>query len=226
MAEKAYDFCIKPIALPFSFGDYDCLPMELCRSSEMLFEECRQNMDTLQRTTIALLKGLSALHAANFIHSDIKPSNIMVLADSSESIEDNIRMTDFGNAIELPHSEEPSIVSTLSYRAPEVIKQANCCIGPACDVWSLGCCLVEKMCLNMPLFPDCDRVNKDRLSYISELLQKGTKEGQSGMEGVPSLFLLIEHKTSKRFAELVWGMLKVDPASRLSAKECLNLYSE
>ena len=82
--------------------------------------------------------GLDAAHAAGLVHRDVKPGNILLRGDRAY-------VCDFGLA---RHTSTPSsltgdrgFVGTIDYVPPEQIEGAA--IGPAADVYSLGCVLYE-----------------------------------------------------------------------------------
>ena len=89
---------------------------------------------------------LDALHAAGFVHRDVKPSNIL-LDDERGAL-----LTDFGLVKRSDYSLLTSpgqTLGTLDYIAPELLRGAQ--PGPACDLYALGCVVFE--CLaGMPPF--------------------------------------------------------------------------
>jgi serine/threonine protein kinase len=82
--------------------------------------------------------GLDALHQAELVHRDVKPSNIML--DEN----DNAALTDFGLAKGRAYTvltRPGQVMGTLDYLAPEMIKG-----GPATaasDIYALGCVAFE-----------------------------------------------------------------------------------
>ncbi|XP_064456771.1 cyclin-dependent kinase 12-like isoform X1 [Ornithodoros turicata] len=87
-----------------------------------------------------LLEGLNYCHRKNFLHRDIKCSNILM------NNRGQIKLADFGLA-RLYSAEDKSRpytnkVITLWYRPPELLLGEER-YGPAIDVWSCGCILGE-----------------------------------------------------------------------------------
>lgn len=73
--------------------------------------------------------GLGAMHAAGYIHADMKPSNVLVLPDGG------IKIIDFGQSC-TSGTIKPRIQGTPDYIAPEqVLRQP---IRPMTDVFNLG----------------------------------------------------------------------------------------
>jgi DNA-binding beta-propeller fold protein YncE len=93
---------------------------------------------------IALLgqvaEALDAAHAAGIVHRDVKPHNVLVEGDRAF-------LSDFGLAKALGDSgaqqSGTSVVGTAEYMSPEQWRGGS--VGPAADVYSLGCVLFEAL---------------------------------------------------------------------------------
>jgi len=92
---------------------------------------------------IALLgqvaEALDAAHAAGIVHRDVKPHNVLVEGDRAF-------LSDFGLAKALGESgavSGTSVVGTAEYMSPEQWRGGA--VGPAADVYSLGCVLFEAL---------------------------------------------------------------------------------
>ena len=90
-------------------------------------------------------EALDAAHAAGIVHRDVKPHNILVEGDRAY-------LSDFGLAKAIEGTGEAgsaSIVGTVEYMAPEQWRGEK--VGPAADVYSLGCVLYEALTGIAPL---------------------------------------------------------------------------
>ena len=75
-----------------------------------------------------ILSCISYLHKMNIVHRDIKPENIMLMANGKD-----IKLIDFGTAIELPKRKKlTKLTGTSYYLAPEVIRYNY---DEKCDIW-------------------------------------------------------------------------------------------
>ncbi|MFI6499569.1 serine/threonine-protein kinase [Nonomuraea typhae] len=82
-------------------------------------------------------EGLADLHDAGWVHGDLKPGNVLLMADGS------VRLGDFNLAAEMEgtHAYAPAF-STPDYSAPELlwseIGERGRLIRPSADVWAFG----------------------------------------------------------------------------------------
>jgi cell division cycle 2-like len=87
-----------------------------------------------------ILTGLAHVHAKQYLHRDMKPSNLLVQRKTGR-----IALADFGLA---RRYYDPATVSmtlpvvTLWYRAPELLF-GEAKYGPSIDIWSVGCIFGE-----------------------------------------------------------------------------------
>ncbi|MFI6806717.1 protein kinase [Streptomyces luteogriseus] len=84
-----------------------------------------------------IAEGLAQLHGAGWVHGDLKPANVLLMADGS------VRLADFNMAAELEgtHAYTPAF-STPDYTPPELlwteIGERGRRIRPSADIWAFG----------------------------------------------------------------------------------------
>jgi serine/threonine protein kinase len=84
-----------------------------------------------------VLHGLDYLHRQGVIHRDIKGGNILTTKDGI------VKLADFGVATKLTDAgKSNSFAGTPYWMAPEVIEMSGQ-ESSACDIWSLGCTVLE-----------------------------------------------------------------------------------
>ena len=78
------------------------------------------------------------------MHRDIKGANILTTKNGV------VKLTDFGVATRQNEDEKySSVAGTPYWMAPEVIEQTGH-ISTACDIWSVGCTIIELLTSNPP----------------------------------------------------------------------------
>lgn len=96
-----------------------------------------------------LLRGLSYLHENQIIHRDIKGANLLI-----DSTGQRLRIADFGAAARLASKGtgagefQGQLLGTIAFMAPEVLRGQQ--YGRSCDVWSVGCAIIEMSCAKPP----------------------------------------------------------------------------
>jgi cell division cycle 2-like protein len=100
--------------------------------SEPLF-----SLGNVKSLVLQLLTSMAFLHSKNFMHRDIKSSNLLLSSDGK------LYLADFGLAKEWKESglRTPTVV-TISYRAPELVFEAHD-YNIAIDMWSVGLIMAE-----------------------------------------------------------------------------------
>ena len=89
------------------------------------------------RILAEICEGLAHMHAAGWVHGDLKPGNILVMADGS------VRLADFGLSAELDgtHGYLPP-VGTSDYLPPErwseLLTERGIAVRESADIWALG----------------------------------------------------------------------------------------
>ncbi|KAF4077277.1 hypothetical protein AMELA_G00206180 [Ameiurus melas] len=165
----------------FDHHGHVCIVFELLGLSTYDFLKENDYMpftvDQIRHMAYQIFRAVNFLHQNKLTHTDLKPENILFV-DSDCDIEYNnklkrdertlknlnVKVVDFGNAT-YDHEHHTSVVSTRHYRAPEVVLELGW--NQACDVWSLGCILIEYY-LGLTLFQTHD--SKEHLAMMERVL--------------------------------------------------------
>jgi predicted ATPase/serine phosphatase RsbU (regulator of sigma subunit)/tRNA A-37 threonylcarbamoyl transferase component Bud32 len=112
--------------------------------------ERRFNLEEFLHLAIAITEGLGQVHAANIIHKDINPSNIVFNPNTGQ-----VKIIDFGISTQLnrenPTLKNPNILEgTLDYLSPEQTGRMNRCIDYRSDFYSLGVTFYELLTHRLP----------------------------------------------------------------------------
>lgn len=211
----------------FVFRSHICIVMELLGSSlyDIALKSGRKqiHIKKLKSYAFQILQGLERIHAAGFIHCDLKPENI-VTTDSK-----TLKFIDFGS-ICTPQNQIFDYIQSRFYRAPEVMLGLS--YDKKIDMWSFGCLLVELL-TGKPLFNG--KNEQEQIALIVQLL--GFPPLIIVSSAVRNREVLVSLMNTKRltigisdFTNIHDGyllnLLKVcltwDPRSRISAKAALN----
>jgi serine/threonine-protein kinase len=147
------------------------------------------------------LAAVAALHRDGIVHSDIKPSNIMLKRTGSTKI------IDVGSAFDL-YDSPPSGRCTPAYAAPEVLEGQPG--SPQSDLASLGYVLLEMLCGEQPF------AGKSR---FGELL----RAKKQILQRLPKLLPPEEFAYSELLIKLIRRLIDPDPSQRFPSAEAADL---
>ena len=116
-----------------------------------VFDEARLR-DALRQ----VVSGLAALHAANKVHRDVKPANILV------TDEGRVVILDFGLVMERGQLDKRA-VGTVAYMAPEQV--TSTAVGPAADWYAVGVTLYRALTGAFPFSGTSEEVMERKVLY-------------------------------------------------------------
>ncbi len=135
---------------------------------------------------IQIAKGLSAAHARNLVHRDVKPSNIIITNDKL------VKIVDFGLARFVATASATQSISstgTLPYMAPEQILGEA--IDQRCDLWALGVILVQTITGSHPFL----RPNQGAMTFAI------LNQPPAGLEIIPDAVRAVAYRALSKKPE-------------------------
>lgn len=146
-----------------------------------------------------VLKAIQYMHSVNIIHRDLKPENLLLTSKEDDA---NIKIADFGFAVEVNGLNISAQCGTPGYIAPEILN--NHLYGKPCDMWSFGVILYILLGGYPPFHHDNQR----------ELFKKITK---GDYQFHPDYW----NTVSDEAKDLIRGLLTVDVSKRLTVEQAL-----
>lgn len=207
--------------LVFEYMDHDL--MGLLLSGEVNFTE-----NNIAHIMHQLLEALTFCHRNNFLHRDIKCSNLLLNNDGQ------VKLADFGlarlynsNDAERPYTNK---VITLWYRPPELLLGEER-YGKPVDVWSCGCILGELFTKEAMFKAQTELAQLEKIFQVCGTPTKATWAGVVQLRDYPSYKkpkIPYERRLKTQYAklpllalDLLDNMLLLDPQTRISAEAAL-----
>ncbi len=193
--------------------------MEYCEEKSLQEKIKTKKLSPTHKCALAieLTRYISGLHALNLVNCDIKPANIFMKLDGS------CRIGDFGmckpSSTILAHGTPLYIAPELAHswhhvaikNRSKIYRESN--TQPS-DAWALGCVLYELFHPEGTLFTKkIDKITS--LAYIKDLQD----------ETITHLLTQLPDDYPKAIKEVISGLLKVNPAERMTAEAAHTLLS-
>ena len=159
--------CIRLVEC-FDFRAHICIVTDLLGQSIFHFQKHNNQLpfpgSQIQNFARQLFISVAFLHDLRLVHTDLKPDNVLLVNDSYHVfpygriapsclktsnrsapttrvlLNSELRLIDFGLAM-FSYDHRPSTVTARPYRAPEILMSLGWSFP--CDIWSIGCILVE-----------------------------------------------------------------------------------
>ncbi|PLB51615.1 kinase-like protein [Aspergillus steynii IBT 23096] len=186
-----------------------------------------------------VLKALTVLHADGYVHTDIKPSNVLVNYQQGESQLrfSTIQLSDFGTTVHKnsPYAENGDPIGTPIFRSPEAQLQLRW--GTETDIWSFGAMvsfhifkpdvpasddsydleilMKQHRCFGPFPASYADIASRDRLAVLTWVMQN------SPAETLKPFHLTTENEIAAEDREFICKIMKLDPRERMTAEGLL-----
>ncbi|KAG8187954.1 hypothetical protein JTE90_027724 [Oedothorax gibbosus] len=137
-------------------------------------------------------RALQYCHSKNIIHRDIKPENLLV------GQKGELKIADFGWSVHAPSSRRTTLCGTLDYLAPEMLD--NKPYNEKVDLWCLGVLCYEFLVGKPPFEAECTKATYALIRRVA---------------------VRYPHHVSAEARDFINGLLKKDPAERMSVEDVL-----
>eukprot|EP00899_Mesostigma_viride_P008123 jgi/Mesvir1/17311/Mv07707-RA.2 len=180
------------------------LVMELCTGGELfdrIVERGHYSEKASSQIISQIAKGLASLHAANVLHRDMKPENILFLTKDEDS---PLKIMDFGLS-HISGQTDPlaGLFGSLDYIAPEALESRT--FLAAGDIWSLGVILYILLCGYPPFYAKTNRGKQEMIVQAKYDFDDPVWD-----------------TVSDSAKSLVKQMIVLDPSKRLTAEQVVN----
>ncbi|MDZ8188808.1 MAG: AAA family ATPase [Nostoc sp. ChiSLP02] len=180
---------------------------------------------------IKITESLVAIHAANIIHKDINPSNIVYNPETGQ-----LKIIDFGISTYLPRENQTvgnieQLEGTLAYIAPEQTGRMNRGIDYRSDFYSLGATFYELLTNQLPFTTTTDSIELVHCHIAQqpvpphELIETLNSTSQPIPKAVSDIVMKLLAKTPEERYQSAWG-IKADLETCLAQLQSLGQIDE
>eukprot|EP00798_Chlamydomonas_sp_ICE-L_P030379 gene30379-35387_t len=172
-----------------------------------------------------LLKGVAHLHKHGVMHRDLKPHNLLI--EESPSLCLKVADLGMGRAFTIPVKSYTHEITTIWYRAPEVLLGTTHYTTPV-DMWGIGCIFAE-LVGQTALFPgNCEVQQLLKIFTLFGTPNEDTWPGVTKLrdwhiwpQWTPKDLSTILPDLEPEGVDLLKLMMVYEPVKRISAKEAL-----
>lgn len=182
--------------------------MEYLRGGELLDRiKKKKNFSEIEASKLMrkLVSVVNFMHTNGVVHRDLKPENLLFTNDSETA---ELKLVDFGFAKIIGSQPLQTPCFTLSYAAPEVLRNATgetmASYDESVDIWSLGVILYTMLSGKVPFQP------KKYTHQAAYAIMKNIMSGDVSFSGDEWLGVSASAK------HLIQGLLKVDASKRMT----------
>ena len=217
---KAYGLEPYQRTLVIILEDFGASSLSQLMQNSLLFSPTERGQKKIHRflgLAIQIAETLGQIHAANIIHKDLNPSNIVLNPDT-----DAVKIIDFGISTiltrENPSLKHPNVLEgTLAYLSPEQTGRMNRALDYRTDFYSLGVTFYELLTGQRP-FATADAMELVHCQIAKQPVPPGELLERHGQASLPivisNIVMKLMAKTAEERYQSAWG-LKAD------LEECL-----
>jgi len=185
-------------------------------SDLVTWSDSRRSYDSKARIHVMrqVVSAIEYLHSSSVVHGDIKLDNILITPRT-----DVVTLVDFGGCREVHRPVRlPVQRGTITYMAPELIRDASKAPAFASDMWSLG----------ISYFAMCFKIFPFKFASVEDALYRKQLRRDSELRDIQSMLNEDDDQTHVLAGEMsvMNNVLKVHPMRRISARAAMHCLDE